>query len=338
MSISNVRQKIIISVIFGLLIYLILAIYADLSSIAKVFGSFNWFLLIPALFLTLWNYLLRFVKWQYYLDIIGAGNISKWQSFLAFFSGLSMVVTPGKIGEWLKCFLVKEVNRTPVSKSAPIIVAERLTDGIAMLLLASFGLVLYSYGWQVLLIICCVTLLFLAVIQWRSLCLKILYYLGKISFLSKRIDYFHHFYESSYLLFNIKNLIIAIILGVFSWFGECLALFFILIGLGISPSFELLVQATFILAASTIIASVAFVPGGLGVAEGSITGMLLVLSVTKEPAIAAAATVIIRFCTLWFGVAIGLIALSIFSKNMSCKVSEIVVEKLNSPSVISEDN
>ncbi len=47
-------------------------------------------------------------------------------------------------------------------------------------------------------------------------------------------------------------------------------------------------------------------PGGLGAAEGTIAGMLAV--VLQLPAsTAAAATLLIRFATLWFGVTLGLI-------------------------------
>ena len=58
-------------------------------------------------------------------------------------------------------------------------------------------------------------------------------------------------------------------------------------------------------------------PGGLGVAEGSIDGLLLTFGrapwlpgavVITQP-IAAVATLMIRFATLWFGVLLGFICL-----------------------------
>jgi len=78
--------------------------------------------------LTSCNYALRFVKWQYYLRTIGVEGFPRGQSALAYLAGLGMVVTPGKVGEWLKCYLLRELHGTPFSRSAPILIAERLTD------------------------------------------------------------------------------------------------------------------------------------------------------------------------------------------------------------------
>lgn len=61
----------------------------------------------------------------------------------------------------------------------------------------------------------------------------------------------------------------------------------------------------FILAFSTVVGAASTLPGGLGAAEASIAGMVVVL--LGLPAdIAAAATLLIRFATLWFGISLGL--------------------------------
>jgi uncharacterized membrane protein YbhN (UPF0104 family) len=50
-------------------------------------------------------------------------------------------------------------------------------------------------------------------------------------------------------------------------------------------------------------------PGGLGVAEGSMWGILVYLGIDKTLAIGA--TLMIRFGTLWFGVILGLVMLRV---------------------------
>lgn len=315
MDLKNVRQKLLISIGCGAVVMLALSVYGDLPAMVRTFGSFHWQYLPLILVFTLCNYLLRFVKWQYYLRLIGAGNITWGTSFLVFFSGLSMTVTPGKIGEWLKSFLLREVNGTPVAASAPIVVAERLSDGMALVLLGAVGLVMYAYAWQILFLIFLICVAVLVIVQWRSLALRLLAFGERLPLVSRRVDALHRFYENSYVLLRTRSLLLAIGIGLISWFGECVAFFFVLAGLGLPLSPLLLVQAMFILAASTLIASVVFVPGGLAVAEGSITGMLLLLAVTAEPAIAAAATLLIRLCTLWFGVAVGVVALFLYTRH-----------------------
>jgi uncharacterized protein (TIRG00374 family) len=108
-------------------------------------------------------------------------------------------------------------------------------------------------------------------------------------------------------------LLISTLISLVSWFGECVAMYFVLRGLGVAPSFLLLQQATFVFAASTLFGLISFLPGGLGVSEGSSTLMLeRLIPLPAGPA--TTATIIIRFCTLWFGVTLGAIALAIFSR------------------------
>ena len=87
---------------------------------------------------------------------------------------------------------------------------------------------------------------------------------------------------------------------------EGVGFYLILIGLGISPGWQVLSIAIFVLAFSTIVGAVSTLPAGLGVAEVSIAGMLILLLGLKAD-IAATATLLIRFATLWFSVGLGLL-------------------------------
>jgi uncharacterized protein (TIRG00374 family) len=62
----------------------------------------------------------------------------------------------------------------------------------------------------------------------------------------------------------------------------------------------------FVLAFSTVVGAVSALPGGLGAADASIAGMLVLL-LGLSAGTAAAATLLIRFATLWFAVIIGLV-------------------------------
>src|SRR3712207_6887943 len=44
--------------------------------------DFDWWLLIPALILTLWNYFVRFLKWQLYLRQLDIADLSSGTSML----------------------------------------------------------------------------------------------------------------------------------------------------------------------------------------------------------------------------------------------------------------
>src|SRR5260221_12952983 len=129
-----------------------IALYADLPRMVTVLARFRWEFLPLILGLTLFNYFGRFIKWQYYLRRLKI-SIDWRKSLLIFISGLSMAITPGKVGELLKCYLLKRSTGEAISRTSPIVVAERLTDGVAMIGLAATGLVLYSFGRELLFVL-----------------------------------------------------------------------------------------------------------------------------------------------------------------------------------------
>lgn len=222
-----------------------------------------------------------------------------------------MAITPGKVGELLKSFLLKSSTGAPVSRTSPIIMAERLTDGIAMMGLAITGLVLYRFGLELLLALCMIVITFVLVIQNRRLSLALLSFGERLPVVSRIAHLIRTFYESSYALLQWRPLLLAILIGLISWSGECAALFFVYAGLGIAFSLDVFIKSMFILAVSSLVGSVSGLPGGLGTADGSMVGLTHLL-VTPSKAIAGAATLLIRLCTLWFGLGLGVIALILF--------------------------
>ncbi len=315
---AKIRSKIILSFLFGLAVVAALAIFGDYQKMVEVLQKFEWWLLAPILSLTLVNYVLRFVKWHYYLKVVGGGaeQIPLKESAIVSVSGMSMAMTPGKVGEFLKSYLINRLNNTPIMVTAPIVIAERVTDGLAMLLLASLGFIFFDNAGLrlVLILILLAALVLFVVIQWRRLALTLIDWFGRIKFLKSRMQHLHNFYESSYRLFSPKSTILAVGLGLLGWGCECLAFALVMNGLGFALSLELLVKCTFILATSTLIGSVSLLPGGLGATDASIGGLLQLAFSNLPTATTSAATLLIRFCTLWFGVLIGLATLFIFRK------------------------
>jgi uncharacterized protein (TIRG00374 family) len=59
----------------------------------------------------------------------------------------------------------------------------------------------------------------------------------------------------------------------------------------------------------TIAGALSFLPGGLGVTEAGMTGLLTRLGHGIDGAVAVGATFVTRVCTLWFAVLVGFVAL-----------------------------
>ncbi|MDP2952495.1 MAG: lysylphosphatidylglycerol synthase transmembrane domain-containing protein [Chloroflexota bacterium] len=307
---QGLRGKFLLSLLLGLLVVLALLLYGDLPRMLQALARFQWRYLPAILGLVFLGYLLRFLRWDYYLGQIGVRGLSKRDSLLIFFSGFPMAITPGKVGEWLKCYLLAEVKGTPVSRSAPVVVAERLSDGVAMALLGSGGLWLFGLGWEVLLGVLALAGLVVLLARFRPLARRVWSLAQRLPLFSRgrRGEALDQFYESSHILLSPKNLAVAVGLGTVAWLGEGIAFYLVLEGLGMPGGWLLVVQAQFIMAVATLAGAILLMPGGLGVAEGGLTGMAQTLLHMPRD-LAATGTLLIRFFTLWFGVALGLVVL-----------------------------
>jgi uncharacterized protein (TIRG00374 family) len=307
---KTLLKRMIPALIFGFLVLVGLSLLADLRQVGEQILHFNWWMFPLALCFTLFNYTLRFLKWHFYLHQVGIRTIPWQLSLRLFVAGFPLAVTPGKAGEVLKAVWLRYYGGISVARGVSVVVAERVSDGLAVLMLSVLGVVAYPRYWPAFALILAALLGAVILSQIRPAALWILAQGERISFLRRFIHFLRNFYEGSFALFQPKATLMAVGLGTISWLGEGVGFYFLLLGLGLAPSLQLLAMAIFILAFSTIIGSVTALPGGLGASEASIAGMLILL-VGLEPALAAAATLLIRLATLWFGVALGLVAWTI---------------------------
>jgi uncharacterized protein (TIRG00374 family) len=310
---NELGRKIIYSLVGALLIYIALALWSDWNNLRTALIDFPWLWLPAVILLTLVNYGGRLLKWQWYLRLLGV-PISASDSTRIFGVGMLMVMTPGKAGEFLKSYMVRNVAGTPMSVTAPAVLGERLTDGLAMLVLASIGLFAFPYTtarWAAI-IAFVGALTIITIIQFRPLALRLLGIGSRLPVIKRFATNLLAFYESSYLIFRPRNLLIALGIGIVSWAAEGIAYYLVLVGFGAQPGLETSFIALFIFCISTVIGALFAMPGGLGGVEGSLVFLssnLLLL----ERAPATAAALLIRFCTLWMGVGLGVISFFLWS-------------------------
>jgi uncharacterized protein (TIRG00374 family) len=313
---TNLRQKIIWSLAFAALVYFALTIYADAPKLADALAGWDWNWLPLTLLAVLVNYGVRFLRWHYYLRVIGIHNVSVRPSLLIFLAGFSLTMVPGKLGELLKSVLLKSHYDVPISHSASIVAAERLTDVMGMTLLAALGISRFPLGLPALLVTLSALALVVAVMQARPLAERLLDLLARAPGIGRFAPLARNLYESAYALLRLRPLVISVALALVAWFGECVALFLILRGFGLPATFDLLLAATFIYASASLFGAATLTPGGLGTTEASMTGLLQLLVNISAP-IAAAATLLVRVCTLWFAIGLGSLALLALGKVVS---------------------
>ena len=306
MSTHSLARRLSAGLVFGFLVFLGLVLISDIRQVGEHVRTFQWSLYPLVLLLTLFNYTLRFFKWHFYLGQIGVRDFPLLQSARLFVAGFPLAVTPGKVGEALKGVWLKQQCGVPVARGIAVVVAERISDGLGVLALSTLGVIAYPQYWPAFAIILGGLSAIIIVSQIRPLALWLLNLGEKIPIVKRFVHPLREFYEGSFALFRPKATLVAVGLGTISWLGEGVGFYLILLGLGIPPGWDVLSIAIFVLAFSTVVGAVSTLPGGLGAAEASIAGMLALL-LGLESGLAAAATLLIRFATLWFGVSLGLL-------------------------------
>lgn len=267
-----------------------LGLYADFGTLGDELASFRWELFPLALALTALNYLLRFWRWERYLAKLSI-EIPPGRSFTIFVAGLTMTITPAKLGELLKSGLLKRGFDVPVRRSAPVVFAERVTDATGVVALAVVGGA-GTRNWPLLL--AAVVAVAAAVVVVHSPLLERWGRLGEAP-------------GAARALLGTRLLVEMTLLSAVSWLFECLAAYACVKGLRLDLS---LADTIVVFTLGSLAGALSFLPGGLGVAEASMTALIKALGNTTKGQ-AAAATVLIRLATLWFAVALGLIGLAV---------------------------
>ena len=319
---TNFRQKIILSLAFAALVYLALTLYADAPKLAEALARWDWQWLPLTLIAVVVNYGVRFLRWHYYLRVIGITNVPPRPSLLIFLAGFSLTMVPGKLGELLKSVLLKSHYNIPISYSASIVAAERFTDVMGMMLLAAVGITVFPIGIPALIVTLAGLIVVVGVMQSRAIAERLIDLFARVPGIGRFADLARNMYESAYLMLRLRPLAIAVALAAIAWFGECLALFLILRGFGLPNTLDVLLAAMFIYASASLFGAVTFMPGGLGATEGSMTSLLQLL-VGASATIAAAATLLVRVCTLWFAIVLGGIALFVFGREERIRGSAV---------------
>ena len=132
--IQKIKSKLIPIVAIATLIYLLSLIYFDSSLLFQSISTFPIEKLILILLLISLTFISKFLRWHYYLTV-SCIKIPIKDSILIFTSGLLMSISPGKIGEFLKSYLVKSKFKIPMSKTNSVVLAERIIEFLALIII-----------------------------------------------------------------------------------------------------------------------------------------------------------------------------------------------------------
>lgn len=293
-----------------------LGLYADFGGVSASLADFRWSLVPALLGVTALNYLVRYLRWRKLVQMVSGQAPGLWEDLLVFFAGTAMILTPARLGEWVKSYYARQLYGAPVARTAPILLAERAGDALVMLLLASAGLVLFQWGGPIFVVVAVIAVGAIAALRHRAVASLLVRSAGRFPLTRRFLPPMEDFHESSRLLFSVRGVSWTLGLGLVAWSLECLTFFLVLGGLGRPITGELAVQAAFIFPMAALAGSLSLLPAGIGVTEGGITGLTQAI-VGASRSVAAASALLTRAFILGFGLALGLAAMAALTWTMA---------------------
>ncbi|MEQ9639296.1 MAG: lysylphosphatidylglycerol synthase transmembrane domain-containing protein [Alphaproteobacteria bacterium] len=264
-------------------------------------------LLAGLLALSLVNYLARLLRWQLFARALGLHAVGLAEGGLYYVAGFAMGVTPGKIGEALRLWLLRRRAGYRYHRTSAMLVADRLTDMVAMLALCGVGLFAFpDFLWTALPLAVAVAAL-VAAIAWPAPMLRTIGALyGRVRRWPRLFAGLRRALRHARECITGPTLPLVLVLSLVGWLAEAVALWWLLAALGADVG---LLAAIFVFAFATFAGVATMLPGGLGGVEAGMIGLLTLLHVDLATAIVV--TVVIRVTTLWFAVGLGFLALPV---------------------------
>ncbi len=298
-------RAMVVIVLLSAIGYLVFSLWGGWQEVVAALAKVGVIGTLIALTLSLVNYLIRFMRWQKFLAKLGH-NVYWPESLRIYIAGFGLTILPGKAGEAIRSVFLKK-HHVSYPESLAAFFSDQFSNLISMMLLVSVGLWAYPQAQPVIIILGGIILAILIFLQ-QSKWLKSFetfaqrYFPAKISHLiTPSIEIILH----SKRCFSLPMLLYGISLGLIAWGAEGLAFYYIMHVLGSDMSMQ---TALFIYAFSMLVGAISFLPGGLGGTEATMIALLILNHVAQPQAVAA--TVLIRLATLWFAVALGVIAMS----------------------------
>lgn len=297
------RRAIILSLALAALVYLIAVIATGADAAWQAFaklGFGGWLLLLSCSF---GSYLLRFVRWQYYLRRAG-WRLPPHLHLAYYLAGFALTTSPGKAGETIRSVLLRP-HGVPYATSLACFFSERLLDVVVVALLATLTTLAFTEQHSFIMIVFIVTLAVIPFVH-SPLLLRLLHALQSRLQADRVKNLLSHLIQ---LLRDARNflawrpLYLGLLLGMAAWCLQGLAFYYLLRVMEVGASLPL---AMGIYAISLLAGALSMIPGGLGATEAAMA--LLLSAAGANTQLAVIIPLISRLSTLWFAVGIGLMA------------------------------
>ena len=302
----KLKKNFLVIIVAAVGIYAIFLFISDYNIISEKITFFQSEYLIPILLVVSSSWIPLILKWHLLLkknDI----KIPIRKSILIWFSGSALTITPGQIGELIKSQLIKNIFNISRSKTAPVIFAEKFYDLIGAIIVSIIGIIVLDIDQNLIFLSLFILFVLFFLIYYRPVFESILKRIIKLKYFSKFSDNLDESYKIVKNSTSPRISLISITLSISYWIIISFSVYLILLAFNIeSLSF---LKSIAIYPTSVLVGVASFIPGGIGVTEGSLAGLLTLQGI--DVSLALVLSVIIRIFTMWFTILIGFMGLKL---------------------------
>lgn len=280
----------------------------DLSSLP------SW-LIILLCSMTLFSFILRFLRWHLLLSMSGYKMPAFWH-LSCYVSGFAFTATPGKLGETTRSLFLAQ-RGVPRANSLSLFVCDRFCDLFALMIWGLFFLgsqsLLGPLSISLLLILLFTPIFFISTPLIDRLILWCMSWIKK-PLLLRALSFLLRMKQSLQFYLDPVRFLCCLFVGLCTWSLIGLELQLVLSHYGAKVSF---VEAMGVTAAGLIAGAASLIPAGVGVNELVQSHLLTQLGVDQS--VGKVSIFVARFFTLWLAIAVGGIALFLLSSRTSTK-------------------
>jgi len=308
------QRALSLSILIAVGLYAFFIFTADTKKILTTMRQLDvsdWLIVLSCTFS---SYIFRFIRWNNYIHTF-EHKVPIKRHFAYYLAGLALTTTPAKAGETVRSLYLLPYG-VKISQSLACFFTERLLDVTIMVCLASMLFFTFpgldkKYTYFVV-SLATVIILILPLLSTRIPQHILVFLISRlpISKIAHALQHLVSLLQSAHKILTIKLLSQGLLLGLIAWILNGIGFYLILSLTGFPVDFTV---ALTIYAISILAGAASFIPGGIGATE-AVMGLLL-LSLGSEQHVAIAVPILTRLSTLWFAVAIGLLANSYLSIN-----------------------
>jgi uncharacterized protein (TIRG00374 family) len=308
------QRRTIVSIVVPLVVLLLLVRALpgfDLAALPGLLGQANPLLLAAAFGVYYLGFPLRGLRWTLLLRGTGYAIRPRDGTEIIFISWLVNCLVPAKLGDLYRAYLLKINSPVSLSRTFGTVFIERVLDLFAIVVLGlGAGFVSFRTGLppavQIVfaLGVAVVILLAAGLLTMRNLGRRILL---RLPIPHRALELYDRFEEGVFGAVGLRHLPPLVVITGLIWATEAMRLFLVVEALGI-PGVHLGISGSFFVALSgSLLTAVPLTPGGLGIVETGVVGLLTLIYRVSAPA-AVAITVLDRAISVLSIILLGSIA------------------------------